>query len=51
MDIKKFRLKLRLSQEQFAHKIGVTRVTVYRWEEGKTKISPLAQKAIESIKK
>jgi transcriptional regulator with XRE-family HTH domain len=40
--VKKLRLFLGLTQEQFAAKIGVTFSTVNRWENGKGKPSPLA---------
>jgi DNA-binding transcriptional regulator YiaG len=42
MDVKSIRNGFRLSQEQFAHKLGVTLGTVNRWEKGKAKPSPLA---------
>lgn len=35
--IRNIRSKLRLTQEDFAHKIGVTFSTVNRWESGKSK--------------
>lgn len=48
MNIKDVRQKLGLTQEQLAHKIGVTAFTIRRWESGKVKPSPLALLAIES---
>ena len=50
MDIKKIRKKLSLTQEQLAQKLGVSWTTVNRWENKKTKPSPLAMKQIESLK-
>jgi len=50
-DIKTLRLKLRLTQEQFAQKIGVSFSTINEWERGKRKPSPLALKQIETFKK
>jgi DNA-binding transcriptional regulator YiaG len=34
--IRSLRVKLAMTQEQFAHHIGVTTVTVNRWERGHT---------------
>lgn len=47
--IKKLRIALGLTQEQFAAKVGVTFSTVNRWENGKGKPSPLAMKQIEEL--
>lgn len=49
--IKNIRLSLRLTQEQFAQKIGVSFSTVNGWERGKRKPSPLALKQIETLSK
>ena len=45
-DIKKLRKQLALTQEEFAHEIGVTFATVNRWENGKSKPSRLAIKIL-----
>lgn len=49
------RLQMGLTQEQFAAKLGVSFPTVNRWENKKTKPSPLAiqklQKLLSSLKK
>ena len=37
MDIRKFREKHRLSLEDLASAVGVSFMTIYRWETGKTK--------------
>ena len=37
MDVKKIRESYGLTQEEFAHKIGVTGATIHRWEAGKAK--------------
>jgi len=50
MDIKKFREKLGLTQDEFAVKLGVAPFTVRRWESGKTKPSRMAQKLLTEIK-
>ena len=42
-DSKTIRSLLRLSQEDFAHEIGVSFATVHRWENGKALPSKLAQ--------
>lgn len=49
MDIKATREKLGLTQEQLAQKIGVSFKTVNRWENGKSKPSPMARKLLEII--
>lgn len=45
--IKALRLEMKMTQTQFAEFLGVTFVTVNRWENGKAKPSPLAARAIE----
>ncbi len=49
--IKRLRLKLGLTQEQFARKLGVTFVTVNRWEAGKTEPSSLALRQLTELRK
>jgi len=49
MDVKDIRLRLGLTQEELAHKLGVSWGTVARWEAGRNKPSKLAQKAIENL--
>jgi transcriptional regulator with XRE-family HTH domain len=51
IQIKELRLALGLTQEQFASKIGVTFTTVNRWENGKSKQSPLALGRIAALHK
>ncbi len=46
--IKAIRDRLKMSQEQFAHEVGVTMQTVNRWEGGKCKPYKLA---VEKLKK
>ena len=43
------RQQLGLTQEKFAAKLGVTCLTVNRWENGRAKPSPMALKLIESM--
>jgi len=47
--IKQLRLKLGLTQEQFAAHVGVTFSTVNRWENGKSEPSPLALAKIRAL--
>jgi len=47
--IRDLRLRLGLTQEQFAAKVGVTCSTVNRWENGKSKPSPMAMKLMEGL--
>ena len=49
--IRNLRTSLGLTQEQFAAKLGVTFPTINRWENKKTRPSPLAQKQIDKILK
>lgn len=47
--IKSLRLQLGLSQEELAHKLGVSFTSVNRWENGQTKPSKLAKKQIDLL--
>ena len=49
MEIKQLREKLGLTQEQLAHKLGVTVKTVNRWERGKAKPSPMARRLLSVL--
>lgn len=48
-NIRKIRLELGLTQEQFAAKLGVSFPTVNRWENQKSKPSPLALQKLEKL--
>ncbi len=48
--IKTLRSMLNLTQEEFAHKLGVTLSTVNRWENNKSIPSRLAIKQLEQLK-
>jgi len=50
-DVKHIRESLKLTQEEFAHQLGVTLSTVNRWENGKTKPSRLAGREISRLAK
>jgi DNA-binding transcriptional regulator YiaG len=45
--IREFRLLTRLTQEQFGAYLGVTYVTVNRWENGRSQPSPIAMQLIQ----
>lgn len=47
--IREIRQSLGLTQEEFAHKLGVTLCTVNRWENNKSVPSRLAVKQLERI--
>lgn len=49
--IKSIRQQLGLSQEELAHKLGVSFTSVNRWENGQTKPSKLARKQIDLLSK
>jgi transcriptional regulator with XRE-family HTH domain len=53
--IKALRLRLGLSREEFAERLGVTRIAVWRWEEAKgsakRKPSRLATRAIQQFER
>jgi DNA-binding transcriptional regulator YiaG len=49
--IRQLRLRLGLTQEEFAHAIAVTVSTVNRWENGHASPSKLAWRAIQSLLK
>ena len=49
MNIKQIRKRLGLTQEQFARELGVSFITVNRWENGHAKPSPLARRCIELL--
>jgi DNA-binding transcriptional regulator YiaG len=47
--IREVRTCLGLTQEKFAAKLGVTLPTINRWENGRTKPSPLAFKNLRAL--
>ena len=50
-EVKEIRKKLGLTQDDFAFQLGVTPMTVRRWESGKTKPSRMARRLLEEISK
>ena len=49
--VRELRERTGLTQEKFAAKLGVTFPTINRWENGRTKPSPLARQKIEKLLK
>ena len=47
--VKAVRVRLKLSQEELAHALGVSFATVNRWENGKTNPSKLAQRQFKQF--
>lgn len=47
--VKFVRTKLNLSQEELAHKLGVSFATINRWEKGSYNPSRLARKAFDNF--
>ncbi|MCP4683568.1 MAG: helix-turn-helix transcriptional regulator [Desulfobacterales bacterium] len=47
--VKEMRRQLGLSQEDLAHKLGVSFATINRWENGKTKPSRLAKTQFDTF--
>ncbi len=49
--IQEIRRGLRVTQEDFAHMVGVTFSTVNRWENGKSKPNRIAQRILAGFEK
>lgn len=47
--IREVRGRLGLTQEKFAARLGVTLPTINRWENGRTKPSPLALRTLREV--
>lgn len=47
--VRELRQRTGLTQEKFAARLGVTFPTINRWENGRSKPSPLALKRIEEL--
>lgn len=47
--VRKLREQLGLTQEKFAAKLGVTFPTINRWENGRSRPSPLALQRLEEL--
>ena len=48
-NIRELRIRMGMTQEEFAHAVSVTFSTVNRWENGHAKPSKLARRAIEAL--
>jgi putative transcriptional regulator len=48
--VKKLRVRLQLTQEQFAQQIGVTYSTVNHWENGKRMPQPFLLRRLQEVK-
>lgn len=51
MNVKELRKKIGLTQEAFAQQLGISVMTVRRWEKGKTKPSRMAQRLLEELER
>jgi len=51
LNVKAIRTALQLTQEQLAQRMGVSFVTVSRWELGKSKPSSMARRQLERLAK
>jgi putative transcriptional regulator len=49
--IRELRQNLNMTQENFAHEIGVTFATVNRWENGRTQPNKVAQKVLKQLER
>jgi len=47
--VRNLRRRLRMTQEQFGHALGITVGTVSRWENGRNRPSPLAVAEIRRL--
>ena len=47
--VREVRARLGLTQEKFAARLGVTLPTINRWENGRTKPSPLAVRTLRDL--
>lgn len=51
IEIKELRKRLRMSQQEFAAKLGITTITVLRWEKGHSEPSNMALSKLNEINK
>lgn len=49
-EIKRLRKHLKMTQQQFADKLGVVKITIYRWEHGLYEPHPVFTKMLEELK-
>jgi len=50
-EIANLRQKLGLNMQEFAKKVGVSRMTVFRWETGRASPLPVYEKKLERLAK
>ena len=50
-EITYIRQKLGLNMQEFAEKVGVSRMTVFRWETGRTSPLPVYEKTLKRLAK
>ncbi len=48
-DLRRFRGQLELTQEQLAERLGVSTITVHRWESGQSTPRPLAAEKLAEL--
>ena len=51
VDVQQLRQRLGMSRDALARELGVTYKTIYLWEKGKNKPSPMAQQKLEELEK
>jgi len=51
VDVQQLRQRLGMSRDALARELGVSYKTIYLWEKGKTKPSPMAQQKLEELEK
>ncbi len=51
VDVQQLRQRLGMSRDALARKLGVTYKTIYLWEKGKNKPSPMAQQKLEELER
>jgi len=49
MEIKELRKRLKLSQEEFAHQLGISVSAIQKWEQGHRRPSKLANRQLEGL--
>jgi len=50
-ELLKWRKKHNYTQLELAHKLGVTKTTIYRWEKGMREIPPFLHLALKTLEK
>ena len=50
-EIRAFRLRLQLNKAEFAARLNVSRMTVFRWERGESRPQPVHQDQLKKLAK